>query len=284
LRAADFVVKPMTRYFLERSLLLAGILMSFLAASPAAQAVAPECPDPVPLSFQMTGKITRSALGFTQGLEFHDGKLYESTGKVDGPTRVNTISLSGQVATLTDLGASVFGEGLTILGTEMFQLTWQEHKVFAYDLEGKRERQMTNPRDGWGLTNDGKQLIFSDGEQAIYFADPKSFAITKTVPLKAKHLDQIVGLNELELVNGQLYGNLFTTPYIVRIDPATGCLTGVSDLGGLWNAMTEAEKKHIASSPQYVLNGIAYDASHDLFYLTGKRWNSIFTGHFVERH
>jgi glutamine cyclotransferase len=259
------------------------VLAGLLALSPAAQAAAPDCPETMPLSFQLTGKITRSELGFTQGLEFHDGKLYESTGKIDGTTRINTIGLEGKVTTLTDLGTSVFGEGLTILGNEMVQLTWQEHKVFVYDLAGKRLRQMTNPREGWGLTNDGKSLIFSDGQQAIYFADPKTFAITKTVPLKARHLDRILGLNELELVHGQLYGNIFTTPYIVRLDPASGCIDGVSDLGGLWNAMDEAEKKHIASSPQYVLNGIAYDAGHDLFYLTGKRWNSIFTGHFVER-
>jgi glutamine cyclotransferase len=273
----------MTGAFAGWPRLCAGVLFAAFAGYGGADAAAPECPEAVALSFQMTGKITRSALGLTQGLEFRDGKLYESTGKIDGPTQVNTISQAGKVTTLVDLGASVFGEGLTILDNEVFQLTWQEHQVFVYDLAGKRLREMKNPRDGWGLTNDGKQLIFSDGEQAIYFADPKTFAITKTVPLKAKHIDKIEGLNELELVHGRIYGNIFTTPYIVRLDPASGCVDGVADLGGLWNAMTSSEKKHVASNANYVLNGIAYDAGHDLFYLTGKRWQSIFTGHFVER-
>jgi glutamine cyclotransferase len=243
-------------------------------------ASAAECPAATPLRFEIAGTISRSELGFTQGLEFRDGKLYESTGRVDGTTRVNTIDAAGQVTRLVELGTRVFGEGLTILNDEIVQLTWQDHAVYVYDLGGKPLRQMTNPREGWGLTNDGKQLIFSDGEDAIYFADPKTFAITRTTRIKSTGTEKILGLNELELVNDKLYGNLFTTRLIVRLDPASGCIEAVADLSVLWNAMPQDERQRIGN-PDYVLNGIAYDRKTELFYLTGKRWKTIFFGRFA---
>lgn len=260
--------------------LVSALLLGFAALLPGAASAA-ECAEAAPLRFEVTGKIVRSELGFTQGLEFREGKLYESTGLVDGTTRINMISLSGQVTTLVELGSKVFGEGLTILGDEMIQLTWQDHAVFAYDLAGKLVRTMKNRRDGWGLTNDGTQLIFSDGEEAIYFADPKTFAITRTVALKAKRIARVVGLNELERVDDRLYGNIFTTWYIVRLDPQTGCIDGIADMRSLLDAMTPDERAHLAANPQYVLNGIAHDAAENKFFVTGKRWKSIFTGRFV---
>jgi glutaminyl-peptide cyclotransferase len=243
-------------------------------------AIAQSCADPQRLNFQITGKIVRSDIGFTQGLEFRDGQLYESTGRIGGDTRLNTISLTGQVKTLDDLGTSVFGEGLTILNNEIFQLTWQDHQVFVYDMAGKMKREMRNPRDGWGLTNDGTRLIFSDGGESIYYTDPKTFAINRTVRLKTRQPGPVLGLNELEYVRGKIYGNIFTTRLIVRLDPSSGCIEAVSDLGILWNAMTPDERSH-AEGPDNVLNGIAYDAATDVFYLTGKLWKTIFTGRFM---
>jgi glutamine cyclotransferase len=148
------------------------VAMAIFSGSHNAAAQA-QCGEPATLSFRIDKKITRSELGFTQGLEFRDGKLYESTGRIDGTTRVNTIGLDGKVTTLVELGTKVFGEGLTILNDEIIQLTWQEHQVFAYDLAGKALRQMANPREGWGLSNNGKELIFSDGGESIYYADPR---------------------------------------------------------------------------------------------------------------
>src|SRR5215475_3330119 len=203
------------------------------------------CREPVPLRFETAGKITRSELGFTQGLEVRDGQLYESTGRVGGTTRVNVISFTGQVRTLTDLGTSVFGEGLTILNDEIYQLTWQDHQVFVYDLAAKRKRAMRNPREGWGLTNDGTSLIFSDGGPSFYFVDPKTFAVRKTVKIRSTRPGDINGLNELVLVRGRLYGNIFTTWSIVRIDPASGCIDGVVDMRGLRDRMSDKEKSLI---------------------------------------
>ncbi|MEA2902862.1 MAG: glutaminyl-peptide cyclotransferase [Alphaproteobacteria bacterium] len=240
------------------------------------------CGEPVPMRFEATGKITRSQVGFTQGLEFRDGQLYESTGRIGGTSRLNVISLTGQVKTLADQGNAVFGEGLTILKDEVFQLTWQDHQVFVYDLAGHLKRQMRNPRDGWGLTNDGRELIFSDGGPSFYYADPASFAIRKTVKVRMSGAGDIAGLNELELVRGRIYGNIFTTWSIVRLDPASGCIDGLADMRGLLNAMTAEERTQIESDGDNVLNGIAYDEKTGTFYVTGKRWKLIFTGKFSD--
>jgi len=241
------------------------------------------CREPAPLRFEIASKIERSELGFTQGLEVRDGQLYESTGRIAGTTRINVISFDGQVRTLTDLGTTVFGEGLTILNDQIYQLTWQDHQVFVYDLAAKRQRAMRNPREGWGLTNDGTSLIFSDGGPSFYYVDPQTFAVRRTVKVRSTRPGDIVGLNELELVRGRLYGNIFTTWSIVRIDPASGCIDGVADMRGLRDRMSADEKALIDSdSGNYVLNGIAYDNATGTFYVTGKRWKSIFSGRFVE--
>jgi glutaminyl-peptide cyclotransferase len=231
------------------------------------------------LSFEIVDTLQRDKLGLTQGLEFRDGRLYESTGRIDGTTQVNVIDLTGKVTTVVELGTKVFGEGLTILNDEIIQLTWQEHQVFAYDLQGKLKRTMRNPRQGWGLTNDGRQLLFTDGGAALHFADPKSFRELKQVPVRAAERE-VHGLNELELVDGKLYANIFQTREIVRLDPQSGCIDAVADLTPLWSAMDGAERSRIDGNIQYVLNGIAYDAGRGLFYLTGKRWRYIFVGRF----
>jgi len=260
---------------------LAGSFVVLLAASPS-KTQAQSCGEPSSLRFDIVGKIVRSQLGFTQGLEFRDGQLYESTGRIGGTTQLNTISLTGQVKTLADQGTSVFGEGLTILNDEIIQLTWQDHEIFVYDLAGKLKRRMRNPREGWGLTNDGTRLIFSDGGESIYFADPRSFGIARIVRIKSNQPGPVLGLNELEWVKGKIYGNIFTTRLIVRINPSSGCIEAVGDLGPLWNAMTPDERAN-AEGPDNVLNGIAHDDATGLFYLTGKRWKTIFSTRLTER-
>jgi glutamine cyclotransferase len=247
-----------------------------------AAAHASDCPRPANLRFEVTGRIVRSEAGFTQGLEWRDGKLYESTGAIGGHSGLNTIAPDGAVTRLRDDGTRYFGEGLTILNEEIYQLTWTEHDVFVYDLAGKPRRTMRNPREGWGLTNDGASLIFSDGGPSFYFADPKTFAITREVKIKSDKPGETVGLNELELVDGKLYGNLFLTLTIVRIDPATGCIEAKADMGALWRSFSDADKKQVTSSEQNVLNGIAYDKASGLFYVTGKQWRTIFVGRFSE--
>jgi glutamine cyclotransferase len=117
------------------------------------------CDKPVALGFDVADRIVRSEPGFTQGLVFHNGRLYESTGRVGGTTRLNTISLTGEVSSLAELGTELFGEGLTIIDDEIIQLTWRDHKVLAYDVAGNLKRTMHNPNEGWGLAHDGTALI-----------------------------------------------------------------------------------------------------------------------------
>lgn len=248
-------------------------------AGPAAAAEAP-CPVPKALRFEVEGKIVRDRVGLTQGLEFHDGKLFESTGRTEGETRLNTVGLDGKVTVLDDLGMAVFGEGLAILNGEVFQLTWQEHVVFVYDLSGKLLRKMTNPRLGWGLASDGKSLIFTDGEGALHYADPKTFKLTRSIPLRAAGGKPPVWLNELEYVDGKLFGNVFTTDWIVEVDPNTGCMVAASDLSFLRGTMSPAERGAVEESSEHVLNGIARNAATGLFYITGKRWPMIYVGRF----
>src|ERR1041384_8681961 len=201
---------------------------------------AQDCPRPANLRFEVTGKIVRSEVGFTEGGEWRDGKLFESTGAIGDHSGLNTIGPDGKVTNLRDDGTRYFGEGLTILNEELYQLTWTERDVFVYDLAGKLRRTMKNPREGWGLTNDGASLIFSDGGPTLYYADPKTFAITREVKIKSDKPGDVQGLNELELVDGKLYGNVFMTLRILRIDPASGCIDGAAEMGSLWRSSTEA--------------------------------------------
>lgn len=255
--------------------LLAAVLA--LAVSPA---LAQQCARPAQMRFEVTDKIVRSEVGFTQGLEFRDGKLYESTGAIGGRSGLAIIAPDGKVRRLHEQGTKVFGEGLTILNNEMFQLTWQEHEVFVYDLDGKLKRTMKNPREGWGLTNDGTNLIFSDGSPSFFVADPATFAIKREVKLKSDKPGNIDGLNELEMIDGKLWGNIFQTNTILRIDPQSGCVEAQADLGSLWRSMTDADKKQVTADSNNVLNGIAYDKATGTFYVTGKRWRTIFIGRF----
>lgn len=249
-----------------------------LGARPAA---AQECAPLKTMTFRVESEIQRDVRGFTQGLEVHGDKLFESTGAIAGDTRLTTIDAKGHVTVLADFAKSFFGEGLTILKDRLYQLSWREGLVSVYDLNGKRLRQMKNPREGWGLTNDGTNLIFTDGSSQLFYADPATFNILRTVQV---HIGRqpLDALNELENVDGKIYSNVFTTWNIVRIEPKTGCVEALADLRPLWDRMSAAERQYVSSDSNFVLNGIAYDGGKKLFYVTGKNWKIIFTGHFAD--
>jgi len=258
-------------------------LLALIALALATSAHAQECRRPTPLRFEVTGKIVRKEVGFTQGLEWRDGKLYESTGAIGGHSGLATVAPDGTVTRLHEQGTKVFGEGLTILNDEIFQLTWQDHEVYVYDLNGQLKRTLKNPREGWGLTNDGTDLILSDGTPSFFIVDPATFAIKREVKIKTDKGGNVEGLNELELVDGKLYGNIFMSNQIVRIDPQSGCIEATADLGSLWRAMTPEDKKQVTADSNNVLNGVAYDKATGQFYVTGKRWRTIFVGKFSEQ-
>ena len=234
------------------------------------------------MHFVVEDRFGRDVEAFTEGFEIHDHQIYESSGSMFGGSRLIRMTEKGRATLLASDGDSFFGEGLTILDDRIYQLTWKDHKVFVYDLAGKRERTMTNKdHEGWGLTNDGSHLIFDDGGASLYFADPRNFTILHSVPVRAGSRP-VARLNELEYVDGKIYANIFLDRDIVRINPASGCVEAEARLDNLWDKMTVPERATIATDANnFVLNGIAYDPAQRLFYLTGKEWPMVFTGHFV---
>jgi glutaminyl-peptide cyclotransferase len=205
---------------------------------------------------------------YTQGLEFNDGQLYESTGDPGqkGASKVGKVDMStGQYIVKNGLDATYFGEGITILGNEIFQLTWRNQKCFVYDKNDLtiKLKEFNYPGEGWGLCNDGKYLIMSDGTERITFRDPKTFAVVRTIEVYDTEGPRI-NLNELEYVNGKIYANIYTTSYIVVIDPNTGKVLEQIDATPL---------EAVGKMGGEVLNGIAYDGK-DL-YMTGKYWGKI---------
>ncbi|HJR57297.1 MAG TPA: glutaminyl-peptide cyclotransferase [Rhizomicrobium sp.] len=260
------------------------LLVAFLSLIPAGCAMAQQaaCPAPRPMRFEVTGDVRRSDLAFTQGLEFHNGMLLEGSGNVFGTSRVQRIDLrTGRVTTLQDGGQAYFGEGITVFGNRIYQLTYREGRVFQRDLQGKALREFANPREGWGLTHDAARLIASDGSDRLFFHRPADFATLGSVPVREGNLP-VWRLNELEYVDGAVYANVFESWRVLKISPRTGCVLAAADLSGLRARMPVQEQARIASERDFVLNGIAYDPASRLFTVTGKYWGYLFTGRFVE--
>lgn len=205
---------------------------------------------------------------FTQGLIYLEGQLYESTG-LNGRSSLRMTELAtGKVQQRVPVAYQYFAEGLTHFSGKLYQLTWQSGKAFVYDrFSFKLLREHTYTGEGWGLTNDGKKLILSDGTAQLRFIDPVTFAVTSklTVTDQGRPIDR---LNELEYVRGEILANVWQTDLIARISPTTGKVLGWIDLSGL---LTPAESQGVD-----VLNGIAYDAKQDRLFVTGKLWPKLF--------
>lgn len=206
---------------------------------------------------------------FTQGLDLDGGILYEGTGR-QGQSRLMKKDLaSGAVLDAISLAPEYFGEGVTVLGDEVFQLTYESGLGFVYDkhsLESKRT--FTYASEGWGLTHDGDALIMSDGTAALYFLDPASGSVRGSVDVY-DNLGSVILINELEYIDGEVYANIWQTSLIAIISPATGEVSGWIDLAGL---NPDPEKLVFP----YVLNGIAYDADTGHLLVTGKCWPHIY--------
>jgi glutaminyl-peptide cyclotransferase len=206
---------------------------------------------------------------FTQGLLFADGHLYESTGQ-NGQSTLRMVNLeTGRVEQEVPVAAQYFAEGLSTWGSTLIQLTWQSHTAFVYDRFSFRPlRTMSYPWEGWGLTSDGHSLVLSDGTATLHFVDPATMKERHRVTVR-DHGKPVIELNELEYIRGQIYANVWHTDRIARIAPATGKVLGWIDLAGL----LPAEEK---SSPEAVLNGIAWDSAHHRLFVTGKLWPKLF--------
>jgi glutaminyl-peptide cyclotransferase len=258
------------------------LLLAPIFPLPIPLAAAEKCPVPKNLTFQAEGEIRRSAVGFTEGLEAHDGAIYESTGDFFGETRINRIDpKSGHVTAVLNAGKSYFGEGLTFFGDQLYQMTYRDNQVFVFDKNMRRLRTLSNPREGWGLTHDDTQLIASDGSNRLYFLSPQDFTTRRVLPV----FDQgrpVRNLNELEYVRGAIWANIFENWSLVRISPVTGCVEARADLQPLRALMTAADRHAIDSDDNFVPNGIAYSPASGLFAITGKYWPMLYTGRFLE--
>jgi len=206
---------------------------------------------------------------FTQGLVFEDGFFYESTGRKGFSSVRKVVPNTGEIVMIHELPDEFFGEGLTIAGSEMIQLTWRSRVGFIYDKETFAVRkEFDYQTEGWGITYDGKRLIMSDGSATLYFLDPRTFQTVAQVEVRDEN-SFVSNLNELEFIKGEIYANVWKTNTIVRINPETGRVLGWINLSGLLRLEDIA-------GPVDVLNGIAYDARNDRIFVTGKLWPKIF--------
>lgn len=220
--------------------------------------------------FEVVASYPHDTAAFTEGLIYIDGVIYESTG-LEGQSWIRKVDLvTGQVQQQYVVPAEYFGEGIVNWQDKLFSLTWKNQKGFIHDLATFAPKgEFSYPGEGWALTQDGKRIIMSDGTSQLRFLDPATMQETGRLDVKmsGRPVDQ---LNELEFIKGEIWANVFQTDRIVRIDPASGNVTGVVYLGGLLRPGDRG------SSKPDVLNGIAYDASGDRIFVTGKLWPRLY--------
>ncbi|WP_367270644.1 glutaminyl-peptide cyclotransferase, partial [uncultured Brevundimonas sp.] len=253
------------------------MLLLALPASVAAQSSGPAAPSASPApdtrppvyGYEVVRTFPHDPTAFTQGLVYRDGLLIESTGRA--PSSIRRVRLEdGVVLQKRELDPEYFGEGLTEIGGRVITLTWNNRVGFVWDADDLSQTgRFTYEGEGWGLTHDGTRLILSDGSPNLRFLDPDTFAETGrvAVTLNGRLLPQ---LNELEWIDGEVWANVWQTRFIVRIDPASGQVVGVIDLGGLLPA------DQVKDPNDDVLNGIAWDAANRRLFVTGKNWPSLF--------
>jgi glutamine cyclotransferase len=220
-------------------------------------------------TYQIINEYPHDPTAFTQGLVYEDGWLYEGTG-LRGDSSLRRVELaSGNVVQVLDLPSELFGEGVTIFNDRIIQLTWQSNIGFIYDKDtfGLLE-EFQYPTEGWGITHDGARLIMSDGTSTLHYLDPATMEEVEAVDVYDGN-DPVLRLNELEVIDGDLYANVWQTDLIAKIDPQTGQVTGWVDLTGLLTLDNADQRVD-------VLNGIAYDAEGDRLFVTGKWWPKLY--------
>jgi glutamine cyclotransferase len=219
-------------------------------------------------TYQVVNKYPHDPTAFTQGLVFHNGLLYEGTG-LYGESSLRIVEPeTGMIIQSIDLSAEYFGEGITILGEYIYQVTWREQTGYVYDLDLNQVTEFTIPDEGWGLTTDGTHLILSDGTSTLSYIDPATLTIMETVTVTFEG-EKINRINELEYIEGYIYSNIWQTDSIAIIDPATGEVVS-------WIDLTDLKNELDSTAGIDVLNGIAHDPETGKIYVTGKHWPNLF--------
>jgi len=210
---------------------------------------------------------------FTQGLLWSDGALYEGTGQYNGLSSVRRVTLAtGVVEQIKPLENQYFGEGLALVGSHLYQLTWLNGVALVHDKASFAQvDSFSYAGQGWGLTFDGEQLIMSDGSATLRFREASTFEVVRELEV-FDHLGPVDMLNELEMVKGEIYANIWQENYLVRIDPGSGRVISRIDLSGV----------HTPTGSEDVLNGIAYDPATDRLFVTGKLWSSLYEIELVD--
>ncbi len=215
---------------------------------------------------------------YTQGLEFHNGELYESTGQY-GSSKLRKVDYkTGEVLQNIDLAQQYFAEGLTIFNDKIYQLTWRENIGFIYDVNSfERLSSFTYAKspEGWGICNDGKTIYKSDGTENIWILNPETLEETSKIQVYTNK-GKIIGLNELEYINGRIYSNRYQKNGVAIINPETGGIEGVIDFTPLRKLVTQHDQLD-------VLNGIAYNPETETIFVTGKLWDKLFEVEVFEK-
>jgi len=224
-----------------------------------------------PLKYKIVNTFPHDTASFTEGLEFYKDTLYESTGK-EGTSYLRKYDYkTGKVFKQIDLDKKYFGEGITFINGKLFQLTWQDTIGFIYDANTlKLEKSFTYEKniEGWGMTNDGKYIYHSDGTEKIWKMDPSNQKLIDYINVYSG-ASKIKAINELELINGKFYVNVWQKDAIAVVNPTSGAVEGVLDMSGLRKFMKDITKDD-------VLNGIAYNPKTKTIFVTGKNWSKMF--------
>ncbi len=231
---------------------------------------------PSVIPYDIVNEYPHDPAAFTEGLEYHDGILYEGTGQYK-QSDVRKVDLkTGKVLLSRKMEAKYFGEGITVLNGKIYQLTYREGKGFVYDAKTlKEEKTFTfKAAEGWGMTNNGTWLIFDDGDNIFHYLDPNTFKEVKQLRVTDEH-GPVNEINEPELIHGFIYANQWRTDNILKIDTATGRVVGRADLSGLRQRTGIPPMSRNEKGPD-VMNGIAYDAANNRIYITGKNWPKLF--------
>ncbi|RZJ27864.1 MAG: glutaminyl-peptide cyclotransferase [Flavobacterium sp.] len=222
------------------------------------------------LKYTVVNKYPHDVKSFTEGLEFFRDTLMESTGQ-NGKSYFRKLDYrTGKVFKQVDIDSKYFGEGITVIGGKIYQLTWQSNVGFIYDANTLKKEKTFNfdkPIEGWGMTNDGKYIYQTDGTEKVWKMDPATQKMIGSINVYWA-ANKIKSLNEIEYINGKIYGNIWQKDAIAIINPETGAVEGVCDLSGL--------RKDVKNADAEVLNGIAYNPKTKTIFVTGKNWDTLF--------
>ncbi|MBS1513295.1 MAG: glutaminyl-peptide cyclotransferase [Bacteroidetes bacterium] len=233
-------------------------------------------PHPAPqISYNILNMYPHDTSAFTEGLQIYNGKFYEGTGmENESSLRIADIKTGKVEKKHMYTDPKIFGEGIQVFKGKIYQLTWKNHVVYVYDEKNIDQpiKMLSWPYEGWGMTNNGTDLILSDGSSNLYFVDAETFKVKSILAVKedSKPVDSI---NELEYIDGFIFANVWQQDIIIKINPSTGEVVGKMDVT---NFPSKYFAKDIVQDRTDVLNGIAYDSTSKKMYITGKRWPLMF--------